>query len=217
MNEYQQEQLETLRMIREYLAHIGPERVQRLKYQIDNYIKLRDDIDRYLNNNFNKICTLSCYSNQRSACCSKDGIVVFYADLLINALMMDAQELDTIMGILENPNRSMKCVYLGRDGCRLTVRPRVCAMFLCDSACERVFDENPDCRGQWERLKEEEKRFTWPDRPVLFELLEKDALDRGFRSSLMHLLLSPGLCRVRILAGREDPGYAKKGERKEGR
>jgi hypothetical protein len=74
-------------------------------------------------------------------------------------------------------------------------------MFLCDRATNAVFDATPAARTQWERLREQEKRFKWPDRPVLFDYLERVFIDRGYRSTLMHLNLSPGLLRVKRNAG----------------
>jgi hypothetical protein len=50
-------------------------------------------------------------------------------------------------------------------------------------------------------LRRQEKKYKWPDRPVLFDHLEKVFLDMGYRSSLMHLNLSPGLLRVKRAAG----------------
>ena len=50
-------------------------------------------------------------------------------------------------------------------------------------------------------LREQEKAFKWPDRSVLFDDLEKVFLDLGYRSTLMHLNLSPGLLKVKKMAG----------------
>ena len=47
----------------------------------------------------------------------------------------------------------------------------------------------------------QEKSFKWPDRPVLFDDLEKLFLDLGCHSTLMHLNLSPGLLRIKKRAG----------------
>jgi hypothetical protein len=74
-------------------------------------------------------------------------------------------------------------------------------MFLCDRASNAVFDVEPEASVKWERLRKQEKRFKWPDRPVLFDYLEQVFLDMGYRSTLMHLNLSPGLLRIKRDAG----------------
>jgi hypothetical protein len=49
-------------------------------------------------------------------------------------------------------------------------------------------------------LKQREKHFRWPDRPVLFDDLEKYFMAAGYSSPLMYLNNSPGLLRVKELA-----------------
>jgi putative NADH-flavin reductase len=154
-----------------------------------------------LGRSFNTICTDICFRSRTSACCSKDGIITFFADAVINALNATDKQQQQLMAVLEQVNTGHRCVYLGEAGCLWTVRPVVCAMYLCDRATKAVFDEAPEARATWERLREQEKRFNWPDRPVLFDHLERVFLDMEYRSTLMHLNLSPGLLRVKQNAG----------------
>jgi len=56
-------------------------------------------------------------------------------------------------------------------------------------------------------LEQESRRFKWPDRPVLFDTLEKLFLDAGFHSPLMYLHTSPGLLRVKQQAGLVQPRF----------
>ena len=70
------------------------------------------------------------------------------------------------------------------------------------SAPSVTIKTDPEAEAQtWEELLRVRKRFTWPDRPVLFDHLEKVFLDLGYRSTLMHLNLSPGLLRIKRNAG----------------
>ena len=55
-------------------------------------------------------------------------------------------------------------------------------------------------------LAQERKRFTWPDRPVLFDDLEQYFMDAGCTSPHMYLHNSPGLLRVKQMARKEKAG-----------
>lgn len=166
-----------------------------------DYMQFRRSVDQFLDRYFNTICSDLCFRSRTSACCSKDGIITFFADAVINALHATDEHLGRLMTVLNQVNTGHRCVYLGEAGCLWTVRPVVCAMFLCDRATKAVFDEAPEARSAWETLREQEKTFKWPDRPVLFDHLERVFLDMGYRSTLMHLNLSPGLIMVKRKAG----------------
>jgi hypothetical protein len=77
------------------------------------------------------------------------------------------------------------------------IKPVVCVFFLCDAAEKMVFDNNPQAVSQWKDLESTKKNYTWPDRPVLFESLERFFMDMGCDSPLMYLHKSPGLVRIR--------------------
>ena len=201
MNEYQQEQLDTLKMVRQGLLRLGDAKCRQLIQTIHAYMRFRRSVDTFLDRHFSEICTHTCYLSRTSACCSKDGIITFFADTVINALLSTPAQLDRLEAVLRRHNDGHRCVYLGDDGCLWTVRPVVCAMFLCDRAMGAVFRDAPDAKLAWEALRQQEKSFKWPDRPVLFDDLEKVFLGMGYRSTLMHLNLSPGLLRVKAQAG----------------
>ena len=136
-----------------------------------------------------------------SACCSKDGIITFFADILINALYASPQEIEALFARLQIRHEGFKCVYLNKNGCLMRIQPIVCKMFLCGRAEKAVFTSNPHLKNQWEALQEKKQRFTWPDRPVLFDYLEEIVIEAGLSSSLMYLHNSPGLLRVKKQAG----------------
>lgn len=73
-------------------------------------------------------------------------------------------------------------------------------MFLCDPAKKSAFKEKPLTNKLWIELKAREKYYRWPDRPVLFDDLEKYFMAVGYSSPLMYLNYSPGLLRVKELA-----------------
>ena len=201
MNDYQQEQLDALRTAREGLAGIKHSELDGLKRSSGDYLRFRQSVDQFLTRHFSSICTRICYESQTSACCSKDGIITFFADTAINALHAAPGELDQMEAALNRDNRGHRCIYLTADGCMWTIRPVVCAMFLCDRAMDTAFTADPGARLAWEELRRQEKSFKWPDRPVLFDHIEQVFMAMGYRSSLMHLNLSPGLLRVKQRAG----------------
>lgn len=197
MNEYQSEQRETLRRVRNALNEMSPVETADLRRVVEPYLAFRRETADFLSRRFGEICTRRCYESGTSACCAKDSIIVFFADVAINALVAPPERLDEMERVLMAPNRTGKCVFLKPDGCRWTVKPIVCEMFLCDAALARVFAEAPDAAGEWEALEVRRKSFTWPDRPVLFDDLERRFLENGLRSSLMHLNFSPGMLRLK--------------------
>ena len=124
-------------------------------------------------------------------------ILFIFADIVIDVLVSDRNEIDGLMEILKKPNNGFKCVYLTENGCRWRLKPIVCEMFLCDQAKQQVFGENTQLDKEWELLEQRRKQFTWPDQPVLFDKLEEHFLEAGHKSPLMYLHNSPGLLLVK--------------------
>lgn len=203
MSAYQQEQFETLNMIRKRLSCLPAPEIAKLKAMISDYLEFRRETEIFLKDRFGELCTIQCYQNDLSACCSRDGIITFFADMIINILMSDAEEISRLLEVLTRPDYGFKCVYLGENGCLWKIKPIVCEMFLCDSAQDTVFEQYPEYKEEWERLKQHQKSFTWPDRPVLFDILEEYFLDLGCSSPLMYLHNSPGLLKIKLDSQRE--------------
>ena len=201
MNDYQLEQLEALQIVKDGLARFSDSDLIRLNEQVGDYLRFRHSVDAFLNRYFGDVCSRTCYLSRTSACCSKDGIITFFADTVVNALHATTEALDRLEAALKRVNGGHRCVYLADDGCMWTIRPVVCAMFLCDRSMDTVFAAEPEAKRVWETFRRQEKKFRWPDRPVLFDHLEHVFMDLGYRSSLMHLNLSPGLLRVKKEAG----------------
>jgi hypothetical protein len=184
-------------MVRGYLAQISEAERETLKKDLTDYLTFRDAVDAFQENYFHDICNRKCYQSKLSACCSRDGIIIFFADVIINALMADPAALERLQDVLTHPHEGFKCVFLGHEGCLWRIKPIVCEMFLCDAAEKAVLEENPVARKRWNALGRQKKDYTWPDRPVLFDTLEQICIDAGYTSPLMFLHNSPGLLRVK--------------------
>lgn len=200
MNSYQTEQLESIEAIRGVLGVLPAGNLGRLQAQISGYLSFRDRVNAFLSDHFSETCTRNCYENRVSACCSKDGIITFFGDVVVNLLCAEPAEIDRLIAVLKRENTGFKCVYLSEKGCLWRVKPIVCEMFLCDPAREAVFGPNPGLERIWNEFEIQKKRFTWPDRPVLFDDLEQYFIDRECRTALMYLHNSPGLLRVKKIA-----------------
>ena len=197
MNEYQKEQFNAFATVQKYLTGLDDSKRGALKISVSDYLAFRSEVDIFLSTHFSLLCNQRCYLSRRSACCSREGIITFFADIVIDVLVSDRNEIDGLMEILKKPNNGFKCVYLTENGCRWRIKPIVCEMFLCDQAKRPVFGENTQLNKAWELLEQRRKQFTWPDQPVLFDALEEHFLEAGHKSPLMYLHNSPGLLKVK--------------------
>jgi hypothetical protein len=197
MSDYQSEQIDALRMVRRHLKNLSPAELQELKDEAGEYLDFRREVHSFLRDDFSSVCNLTCFHRRRSACCSRDGIITFFADVVINALVSDTELLDRLEAVLQIENNGYKCIYLGENGCLWTVKPIVCEMFLCDVSQKEVFASDRRLKAKWEELQERRNRFTWPDKPILFDDIEKRCIEAGLKSTLMYLHNSPGLLRIK--------------------
>ena len=197
MNDYQKEQFDAFAMVQKYLTGLEDSKRGALKISASDYLAFRSDVDVFLSTHLSRLCSRRCYLSRRSACCSREGIITFFADIVIDVLISESNEIDSLMEILKKPNNGFKCIYLTDNGCRWRIKPIVCQMFLCDQAKQHVFGENAQLKKEWELLEQRRKQFTWPDQPVLFDELEEHFLEAGHASSLMYLHNSPGLLLVK--------------------
>ena len=197
MSAYQQEQFAALQMVRDHLQSLPNSDRRMLVDMTAEYRDYRLDVNNFLAKYLAGVCTQKCYQSRLSACCSKEGIITFFADVFINALVSSAAQINSLLHILQTPNSGYKCVYLGPDGCRWKLKPIVCEMFICGPAQKQAFESMPAARRKWEGLKHLKKRYTWPDQPVLFDRIEAHFIKAGYSSPLMYLHNSPGLLRVK--------------------
>lgn len=201
MNAYQKEQFDTYRLVVDDLASRTPSELDRLHELISDYLTFRQRLEVFQQASVGDLCRGKCYQSRLSACCSKDSIVVYFADVVVNCLCSSTAEVDGLISLLQSRNNSDRCVYLSPAGCRWRISPIVCAMFLCDEAEAAILGRSAKVAEQWRAFEEARKRFTWPDRPVLFDRLEHLFLNIGLSSPLMHLNTSPGLLALKRRAG----------------
>lgn len=197
MSEYQNEQLRALELVNGHLSGLEAADMNALKRRLADYLCFREDVDTFLSAHFGDVCTESCYRSRVSACCTREGIITFFADVVVNVAMSHETALQALFTVLRSPHEGSRCVYLGEKGCLWQVKPLVCEMFLCKKAEDAVLKNNPDLQSEWRALKDREKTYRWPDQKVLFDDLEQLFLDAGHTSSLMYLHNSPGLLRVK--------------------
>jgi len=197
MSEYNRDQWEALLMVQRYLAGLPASAIERLREAVEPYLQFRSEVSLFQRLFFSEICTQACFTTRQSACCNRDGIATFFADVVINALSSSEEDLNHIKTALVNDPGGFKCVYLVEKGCVWRLKPIVCEMFLCDRARETVLAKNKALNDRWEGLLLKEKLFTWPDKPILFDDLEELFLEAGLKSPLMYCHLSPGLLRVK--------------------
>ena len=197
MNSYHKEQIDALIMVKHHIDKLTASEIQTLDGWLTEYLAFRQEVDAFLELHFSSVCTRKCYQSRLSACCSREGIVTFFADVVVNYLVSKGTGNKDLLAALKKSNEGFKCVYLSAEGCRWHLKPIVCQMYLCNQSKTQVFTDNPELKHQWERLEAKRKRFTWPDRPVLFDKLESFFMDAGCHSPLMYLHNSPGLLRVK--------------------
>ncbi len=187
-------------MVRELLSGLSLLERKDLEDLASDYFRFREEAGAFFTEHFSRICTEKCFRDRLSACCSREGIITFFADVVINGLVSSDGELQGLLAVLQKQDNGQKCIYLGEQGCLWNIKPIVCEMFLCDHAEKAVLVDNSTIRATWEAFKDRRKLFTWPDRPVLFDRIEQIFMDAGYSSTLMYLHQSPGLLRVKKLA-----------------
>ncbi|UCF82767.1 MAG: hypothetical protein JSV50_16465 [Desulfobacteraceae bacterium] len=196
-SEYNRDQIEAFAMVRQYLRSLSRSRSSQIKQWIKPYLRFRDDVAGFQRQHFSEICTQKCFTSQTSACCNREGIATFFADVVINVLLSSDREVDALLDILSQDRGGFKCVYLTENGCLWRLKPIVCEMFLCKHAKDAVLENNDVLGTQWEKFRRRERRYTWPSRPVLFDKLEELFIRAGFDNPLMYFHHSPGLLRVK--------------------
>ncbi len=201
MSEYNRDQWISFHAIDEALRSMPSDHRESLRRRLEPYLAFREEVDRFQEKYFSELCERWCYANRRSACCGFESIFTFFADQVIAWVLAGDAERSRMLRALERPFRKDRCVYLGPKGCLWPLRPISCALFYCPEAKEEVFRQWPEARITWEELRKEEKRFTWPDRPVLFDEIERCFRERGVDSPHMYFHKSPGLLLVKKKAG----------------
>jgi hypothetical protein len=200
-SEYNQQQEEALLMVRQHLSGLPVSQLRRLKQRINSYLVFREAVASFQEMHFADLCSAKCFTSSTSACCGREGIITFFADVVVNVLLSTQEEIDVLLDTLDTDTGGSNCVYLHNTGCLWRAKPIVCEMFLCEHARNLVLDNNEALNSQWKTLRQRERRYTWPTRPVLFDELEAYFVAAGFDSPLMYLHRSPGLLRLKARHG----------------
>ena len=188
-------------MVRQHLSHLPDSELRWLKQRIRAYLVFRQAVASFQKTHFADLCSEKCFTSHTSACCGREGIITFFADVVINVLLSTQEEIDTLLDILDTDSGGLNCVYLNNTGCLWRAKPIVCEMFLCEHAKNLVLDSNKALKSQWQTFRQRERRYTWPNRVVLFDELEAYFIGAGCDSPLMYLHRSPGLLRVKARHG----------------
>lgn len=198
LSPYNQEQLDAIYIVRQYCGLVPSAEVKNIQSLIRPYVAFRQETADFQSKYLSGVYTHNCFTSWTSACCGREGIMTFFADVVINFLLSSKEEIKSLEQALLTDPGGTKCVYLSNQkGCLWHLKPIVCEMFLCDKAKETILNHHNRLRKKWEALRIKEKDFTWPDKPVLFDEIEKIFINRGFDSPLMYLHKSPGLLRVK--------------------
>ncbi len=171
--------------------------IQSLRETARPYLTFREELDAFQKHHTEAHCAKACYETKVSACCGFESIYTFFADQVLTVLFSHEDDIAALLNVLTKPNRTKNCVYLGPAGCIWKVRPISCAMFFCDEVKSKILQGDPGIQEAWEQLRKREKEFTWPDRWVLFDHMEKYFMKRGVDTPFMYFHKSPGLLRVK--------------------
>jgi hypothetical protein len=200
-SEYQRDQWCSLTAIRDALAKMPEAELETLRGSLPAYLAFREELAAFHSRYFHEHCRLACYETGLSACCGFESIITLFADQLITCLLSEAADLEALIGVLERPNASGKCVFMDTKGCRWRLPPISCAMFYCDPAKQIVWQDEPEAAALFEELRRREKEFTHPVQPVLFDNLERGFRRMGLQTPHMYYHFSPGLVRIKAKAG----------------
>ena len=69
------------------------------------YIQFRREVDDLLSGHFEDICTRKCYESSLSACCSLEGMITHFADVVINVLFSTQEEIASLRSALNGKGR----------------------------------------------------------------------------------------------------------------
>ena len=75
-----------------------------------------------------------CYLDGTSACCAREGIMAFFADVVVNTLPSTVEKIHALEQNLRDSREGSRCVHLSEVGCMWHLIPLVREMFLFDHA-----------------------------------------------------------------------------------
>ncbi len=198
VSDYNRQHLEAQQEAIRAYKKLSADEIAFLKWLSTPYMYFRRELDRFNTRFFQKYCYETCFLNGKSACCGFESIMTFFADDILNIIWGGYKSAQILVKKLRKPNSTSRCVYLGPHGCIWYLKPISCAMFFCDNAKKHVFSKNREALEWWDVFTIQEKNFTWPSKPVLFDLLEDFFIHKkGISSPHMYYHSSPGLLRIK--------------------
>ena len=201
MTTYNKEQLDALKRVSTALTAMDSNETDRLKKEARDYLAFREQVATFSHAHLAAICKQKCYDTGLSACCTREGIITYFTDVVLNVLFSTPNQLDRLAQALIAPKAGNQCVYLSPQGCLWTLKPIVCEMFFCDWLKDEARAMNPSLPDRIADFKIRQKAYTWPDKPVIFNRIETIFLEKGCTSPLMYFHTSPGLIRIKKKAG----------------
>ena len=201
ISEYNRDQLTSILSILHVLDQLSKEEIESLRARIQPYLAFRRDVSQFYESFFRPSCRKLCFETRMSACCGFESIITFFADHVVSLLESSRQQIEALISVISRPNLAQRCVYLGAAGCLWKIPPISCAMFLCPQVKDTIFEAHPKARDVYADHQQGEKRFTLPDKPVLFDELEAFFMRRGSESPHLFFHRSPGLLRIKSKAG----------------
>jgi hypothetical protein len=210
VSEYNRDQWLTLTAIAQACRLLSISEIEHLKQSVCNYLAFRRDLEAFHHEYLDHFCRQTCFGSGLSLCCGFESIFIFFADQLISFLYSNDNEIAAILRVLEQPNSSGRCVYLGKTGCLWRISPVSCVMFYCNQLKRAIIESDPQLANRWQDLREQEKEFTYPVKPVLFDEIEAYFLARGVESPLMYFHKSPGLLRLKAMSKNKTPSCTTK-------
>lgn len=199
--EYNLEQFDAYMTVKAFFDKASGDEVACLRQMISSYLDFRAETSEFLTRSCAEVCGDICFKTGLSDCCMHEGIITFFADWIVNWLVSSKEETDVLLNALYEPFRDDKCVYLGPLGCLWKIKPLNCETFVCKQARADIFLKNPEAEQVYEEMLKKKKTFSFPDRPVLFDAIEKFFMDRGVDSETMYFHKGAGLLLIKQKAG----------------
>ena len=101
---YHSEQIEAITMVVDHIDSRSAWERQKIEAMVSDYLVFRREVEKFLTLHFGDICTQTCYRSQLSACCSREGIITFFADVVVNQLASEPSDIEQLLAALTKPN-----------------------------------------------------------------------------------------------------------------
>lgn len=200
-DEYNLEQYDAYITIKAFFDGASADDVEALERMIVPYLEFRRETSEFLVSSCADVCGDICFKTGLSDCCMHEGIITFFADWIVNWLVSSKDEIDILVEALFKPFRDDKCVYLGEKGCLWKIKPLNCETFVCKQARAEIFAGDFQAEHIYDEMLVKKKTFSYPDRPVLFDDIEKFFMKRGVDSEIMYFHKGAGLMMIKRNAG----------------